>query len=195
MRKNEWLMPLLVVGLSLEVGFQAWRNHELRGELEQLKSTSSRPGATPRGDSEIAAETGRKATPFQLESAAGQTLAIGTGPQFLVFFSTTCPACELDAPTWGELYRDYAAANVDFVGVCVHAGETSAQSFAAHWDLGFPVVAEAGPEIIDAYGADYLPKRVLIDAGGQIVWADAPGSPLGQEGEARMREILEQMAS
>jgi peroxiredoxin len=194
MRKGDLLVAGLLLGLSAQVGLLTWRNHVLGDELlaqdevlqrmrEQLSSVAGAP------------EIGRVAPSFRLSSATGDTLALGTGPQFLVFFSTTCPACEMDAPSWGELYREYGAEEIDFVGVCVRSGAISAESFASTWELGFPVVATAGAEVADAYAADYLPKRVLIDAAGRIIWADGPSSPLGEEGEARIREVLAQLVS
>ncbi len=185
------LFSLFLVGLSVEVALLVRQGRALRVDLDRALQTlhaTQEELAKARADVSL---SGVAAEPFQLMTTDGDSIELGAGPSFVVFFSTTCPACNEDAPIWGELYRDYADAGVRFVGVCVKAEDESAQAFADRWDVDFPVVYTDDPRVSLAYRADYLPRRILIDADGLIAWSDRADAPLGVEGEAEVREALE----
>jgi len=180
MTRSIIFFALFVVGLSTEVVLLARQGRLLSAELERaLASLHATQAELAKALSDRPFE-GAAATPFELTALDGETVSLGAGPSFVVFFSTTCPACNDDAPIWGDLYRDYAESGVRFVGICVDDVEDdSAALFADRFGVDFPVIDTEDPRVALAYRADYLPRRVLIDA------------PFGVEGEGEVRAALD----
>ena len=195
MKGNTVFLSLLLTGLSLEVGFLIKQGNELEVELERTRdSLHATQEELAKIESRVP-EVGLSAETFQLVSTAGERITIGAGPSFLVFFSTSCPACAEDAPLWSELHEEYAEAGVEFVAVCVKSPDVSAQAFAQEWGVEFPVVQTEDPRLALAYRANYFPKRMLIDAEGKVAWSDPVEGALGEEGAAEMRDALDRLLS
>lgn len=188
------LSPVITLTLVAMVVGLSYQNRALRAQLQstldEIQATASPSPETTPSDLQ-----GTSAPVANLRTRDGDAITLGHEgvPTFVAFFSTQCPACEEDATTWSNLHRDYHAAGVRFVGVCVGDNADRLDEFAKDHELEFHLVSTETEEVADHYRVDFLPRRVIIDAGGTIRHADSPDLPLGIEGEAQLRRALDQL--
>jgi peroxiredoxin Q/BCP len=128
-------------------------------------------------------QVGRKAPPFKLPASTGGEVSLSdhAGQVVVLYFypKDNTPGCTLEA-------QDFQAALPKFKRLGAAVLGVSKDSIASHckfadkFKLAFPLLSDAGAEVIDAYGAwgeknmygkkieGILRTTVVIDAGGKV---------------------------
>jgi peroxiredoxin len=90
----------------------------------------------------------------------------------LSFWVTWCPSCQTDQPKKEVLFRNLRHPDFVFLTVNVTGREAEPEKVPAYIEkmgFQFPVLADRGREVYDAFGIQSVPASVLIDRDGQIV--------------------------
>lgn len=129
------------------------------------------------------------ASRFSGLDGTAQTLAGFRGRVLVVnYWATWCAPCREEIPMFVSLQREYAAKNVQFVGIAVDQVD-KVQEFAREFDINYPLLI-AGFDAIEltrqaGNKAGVLPYTLVLDRQGRI---DA--SLVGGLSEQRMRSTL-----
>jgi len=116
--------------------------------------------------------------PFSAPDLDGQMVTVGYGPEqphrLLLWFSTTCPACEENLRFWDDLFQEYASEHIDVLGICTE-DPADVRAMTEAYGLDFPVVSIDNLSVVEAYKGFGRPQTVLVGPEGLIrdVW---PGS-------------------
>lgn len=119
-----------------------------------------------------------------------QTLAPFRGRVLVVnYWATWCAPCREEIPLFVELQQEYAAKNVQFVGIAVDQLD-KVREFAREYKVNYPLYI-AGLDAVElsrraGNTAGVLPYTLVLDGRGQIA-----ASLVGGISEARMRGTLE----
>ncbi len=138
-------------------------------------------------------ERGAVVRPFSAPDLDGHTVTLryGAGQPYrlLLWFSSSCPACEDNLYVWNDLFHDYGSERLQFLGVCTD-DPADTRALVAEYGLEFPVISLDNPSIVEAYKGFSRPQTVLVGPGGQIrnLW---PGSLSTQQLEGLTAELTE----
>jgi mono/diheme cytochrome c family protein len=88
----------------------------------------------------------------------------------VLFLGTECPINNAYMPRLGELYREYEAKGVAFVGINANQQDTAAAvaRHAREYKLPFPVFKDDGSKVADLFAAERTPEAFLLDAGAVV---------------------------
>jgi len=126
----------------------------------------------------MSANVGEKAPDFTLASTRGKvTLSklLGKGPVLLVFYpGDDTPVCTKQLCNYRDNLDSFKDLGIQVVAINPQS-EDSHKSFAAKYDLPFPIVADEDGDVCRAYGARSLigtAKRALVLVGkdGTVKW-------------------------
>lgn len=95
---------------------------------------------------------------------------VGKGKYVLVdFWASWCGPCRAEIPNVIEVYKKYAGADFDVVGVAIN--DKSQNTVAAIESMGmtYPQIIGAGPEIAAIYGINSIPHVILFAPDGTVV--------------------------
>lgn len=120
-------------------------------------------------------------SPRTLESLAGKILVIN-------YWATWCEPCRKEIPVFVRLQQEYAAKNVQFVGIAIDQAD-KVREFAKEFGINYPLVI-AGVEALDAARragnkAGVLPYTVVLDPSAEVA-----ANLVGELSEDRMRAAL-----
>lgn len=152
------------------------------GLLMGLKASSAAPSSSPSSGTEprhpvtaemalAAANEAKKAAPdFTLPDPTGRTWSLGRltdgKPLFLYFILNDCP-CSTDAePLFHLLYERYKG-KVNFAGV-IGSDTKVAAAWAKSHQMPYPILADPGLGVINAYHASNSVYNALITPNGRI---------------------------
>ncbi len=121
-------------------------------------------------------------TPQTLAGLRGKVLVIN-------YWATWCAPCREEIPLFVRLQQEYAAKNVQFVGIAVDQAE-KVRDFAKEFNVGYPLLI-AGLDAVElsrkaGNKAGVLPYTLILDRSGKIA-----ASLVGGITEARMRAQLD----
>ena len=129
-------------------------------------------------DSTANTRVGDKAPSFSCKTLKGKEYTIDRlkGKVIMLnFFATWCPGCNLELPElekeiWNK-YRD----NPDFVLLVIGREHTDKDliAFAGSKNLDLPFVPDPGREIYRLYASRYIPRNIVIDKEGNIVFQNS----------------------
>ena len=107
-------------------------------------------------------ETGRE---WESSTLAGQ---VGV----LNFWGSWCAPCRVETPEFSEVWDDYSAAGVQFLGINVkETDQQFAQAFIDRFGIGFPSLYDPRGEVALAfrdYPANAVPSTIVIDPEGRV---------------------------
>ncbi len=120
-------------------------------------------------------------TPQTLAGLRGRILVIN-------YWATWCAPCREEIPLFVRLQREYAARNVQFVGIAVDQVD-KVRDFAREFSINYPLLI-AGLDAVElsrkaGNKAGVLPYTLVLDRSGKIT-----ARLVGRISEARMREQL-----
>jgi len=147
-------MGLLALG-ALWIGVSTW-----------LPGGTSTPGIP-------APQTGFLAPDFTLETLEGQSITLSDlrGQAVLVnIWASWCLPCRAEMPAMERIYQEYKEAG--FVILAVHATNqdsvAGAQTFAAEYELTFPILLDRDGAVGEQYQVTALPSSFFILPDGSI---------------------------
>lgn len=120
---------------------------------------------------------------------APQPLAAWRGRILVInYWATWCAPCREEIPLFVRLQQEYAAKNVQFIGIAVDQAD-KVRDFAREFKVDYPLLI-AGIDAVDlsrraGNKAGVLPYTLILDRTGKLA-----ASLLGGISEARMREEL-----
>ena len=88
------------------------------------------------------------------------------------FFATWCPPCNQELPVLqNNIWKRYKQHN-DFILLVIgrEHGEKDINDFAVTKNLAMPFVADPERKIYDLFASKYIPRNVLIDMEGKIIF-------------------------
>jgi peroxiredoxin len=142
-----------------------------------------------------AAEAGRAAPDFLLETPAGGTLRLSDlqgQPVLVNFWATWCAPCRQEMPELVAAYEQYRDQGLVFVGVNLQEPVSKIDAFADEFGITFPIAIDRDGEVGDAWRIggpiQGLPSSYFIDATGVI-----QATTLGQLSEESLAENLAQI--
>ena len=105
---------------------------------------------------------------FRLDQLKGKVVMIN-------FFATWCPGCNLELPELEKVIWKKYRNNPDFVLLVIGREHTEKdlQSFAESKGLDLPFVPDPGREIYSLYASKYIPRNIVIDRKGEIVFQNS----------------------
>jgi len=114
-------------------------------------------------------EIGKPAPDFSLQDASGKTWQLSNlkgKVVFLNFWATWCKPCRDEMPSMEALNKAMAGKPFQMLGIVYNDDLQMADSFARRLGATFPVLANPGPKLTDAYMITGVPETFLIDADG-----------------------------
>ena len=84
------------------------------------------------------------------------------------FWASWCAPCRQEAPTLGQVYREYAGQPVEFVGVNIWDRPGDAQQYLETFNLPYPNGIDAGGTIAIDYGVKGIPEKFFVDRQGIV---------------------------
>lgn len=171
------LVPILVV-----IGLLAWGVFQSGGRSGGLAIN------TELGEVKIQQEAAR---PFDLELFAGGTLTLDQldGKIVMVdFWASWCPPCRQEAPVLAQVYREYQAKGVEFVGVDIWDRAEDAIKYVDRYGITYPNGLDDKGTIAIDYGVRGIPEKYFIDRNGVLVQKF-----VGPMDEARLKQVLDEM--
>ncbi|MFQ5927177.1 MAG: TlpA family protein disulfide reductase [Terriglobia bacterium] len=87
------------------------------------------------------------------------------------FWATWCLPCKLEIPFFNDVYNEYRAQGVEFIGISVDAGGwKDIEEFQKEVPIAYPVVL-ADEKTVEAFGGlSGLPVTIFVDRQGRIVY-------------------------
>ncbi|HVN57990.1 MAG TPA: TlpA disulfide reductase family protein [Bacteroidales bacterium] len=133
-------------------------------------------------DSTANTKPGQKAPSFTCKTLSGKEYNIDQlkGKVVMInFFATWCPGCNQELPELEkDIWKKYRN-NPDFVLLVIgreHSREDLV-SFAAGKNLDLPFVPDPGREIYRLYASKFIPRNIVIDKNGMIVFQNSGFTP------------------
>lgn len=101
---------------------------------------------------------------IRLRSLEGKVVVIN-------FWATWCLPCKLEIPFFNQVYNQYRAQGVEFIGISVDAGGwKDIEEFRKEVPIAYPVVL-ADDKVVDAFGGiSGLPVTIFVNRQGRIVF-------------------------
>jgi|SRR6267143_78276 len=116
---------------------------------------------------------GITAPDFELPTATGDRIKLsraGGRAIILFFFSPECSSCIDQAPYWSALKADAKEDDVFLFGIC-RSSPDAIESFYSITHVRFPILMDDG-DVIGKYDVKQLPKVVLVDHEGRVVFTN-----------------------
>jgi peroxiredoxin len=171
-------MPLgIVVAI---VGGLLW--YESRGSdgVQSEYGTVDLPANLARGAASVAAEKGKAAPDFFLETIDGDTLRLSDlrgQPVLVNFWATWCVSCRQEMPELIEAYEANRSGGFVVIGVNLQEANDRAAEFVDEFGVEFPVVMDRRGEVARTWRiggpTQGLPASYFIDSDGivqKVVW-------------------------
>jgi cytochrome c biogenesis protein CcmG/thiol:disulfide interchange protein DsbE len=114
-------------------------------------------------------EIGKPAPNFVLRDTSGKSWELSslTGKVvFVNFWATWCKPCRDEMPSMQSLNKAMAGQPFQMLSIVFNDDLDMANSFARRLGATFPVLANPGPELTEAYMITGVPETFLIDAKG-----------------------------
>ena len=127
-------------------------------------------------------ETGRE---WESSKLAGQ---VGV----LNFWGSWCAPCRVETPEFSEVWGDYSAAGVQFLGINVkETDQQFAQAFIDRFGIGFPSLYDPRGEVALAfrdYPANAVPSTIMLDTEGRVAAVYT-----GEVAQEDLRRVLDRL--
>ena len=89
-------------------------------------------------------------------------------PLWIIFWKTSCPPCEAEAPAVAAAYSAHRAAGLVLLGIDVWDTTAVIHDYAAEHDLAYPIAVDSTAAFMAAYGVWGAPTHYFIGRDGII---------------------------
>ncbi len=129
-------------------------------------------------------EKGKQAPGFTLKNLEGKNVSLselkGRGVVHILFTAVWCIPCTNEIVKMDDAYEKLRSEGYSVVVIGVKERQTPERlkDFAQKEKVHFPILYDESGAVAEAYGAQYLPKSVIIDKNGVVreEWAFLPGN-------------------
>ena len=148
---------------------------DIVGEGSSLETADFTP-ARPRGS----VATRSPAPPFALEDRQGRRVSLSDfrGKTVLVdFWATWCGPCRSSMPTVENLYQRFQQQGLEVIGVNIEGPSKDVLGFIDDGGYSFLFLFDQGnfrSSVVQSYGVRAIPRSVLIDRRGNVVYFGHP---------------------
>ena len=104
------------------------------------------------------------------------------------FWASWCPPCRREALALAQVYREYQAEPLEFVGIDIWDREEDARNYIDLFSVPYPNILDKGGKIAIDYGVTGIPESYFVDASGNL-----KRKFVGPLNEERLRTILNEM--
>ena len=112
---------------------------------------------------------------------------VGKGKYVLVdFWASWCGPCRAEIPNIINVYKKYAGADFDVVGVAINDKPQNTVAAIESMGMTYPQIIGAGPEIGAIYGINSIPHVILFAPDGTVVARGLRGEQI----EEAVKEVL-----
>ena len=162
MSKRNWIILGCGLPLLAFLGILVWASLQ----------TGGRPGGmgvnTQFGVAEVDLEPAQE---FSLEQHDGEILRLVDlrGKVVMVdFWASWCAPCRHEAPVLEQAYRDYAGADVEFIGVNIWDLPDNAAAYVDEFGISYPSGVDTDGAIAIDYGVKGIPEKFFVDKAGIV---------------------------
>jgi cytochrome c biogenesis protein CcmG/thiol:disulfide interchange protein DsbE len=158
MRRAAGCLPRRRIILSMMISIRAWRACALVCSV--LISTLA-----------VAVGVGERAPPFELPTAAGETVALERlrgKVVYVDFWASWCGPCRRSFPWMNAMHRKYGAQGLTIVAINVDKKRDDATRFLSEMPAEFTVVYDAPGVVPAAYAVKGMPSSYVIDQSGNV---------------------------
>lgn len=128
---------------------------------------------------------------FSLKTYDGQNIRLsdykGQNVVVINFWQTNCPPCHEEAPMLVDVYNDYRAQGVVFIGVNAKDPDKLALDYIAQYDITYLNGLDIGDKIQEMYRTDGYPETIVVSRDGEVL-----EHYIGQPNEIAFRRLLDQ---
>ena len=115
--------------------------------------------------------TGNPAPAFQLGSADGQSLDLGSlkGKVVMInFWASWCGPCRKEMPILEQLNRQYRSKGLALIGVNVEPDSKTALDWLKATPVSFPILFDTESKVSKLYQVAGMPNTVILDRKGTV---------------------------
>ena len=163
--RRRWVLFLLsMVPVAALVALLAWASARSPGNPVGV-AVNDQPGRV--------AVAARPAPPFSLDRLDGGATISNESLRgrvvMLDFWSSWCPPCRQEAPVLQQVYREYAAMPVEFVGVALWDDPGEVLRHIDRYQVGYPNAIDGNGVVAIDFGVLGIPEKFFLDRRGQLV--------------------------
>jgi thiol-disulfide isomerase/thioredoxin len=92
-------------------------------------------------------------------------------PTLVHLWATWCAPCREELPVWAEHQQDWSAQGIALVGLAVDDKAARVQALMKKSDIDWQVGMIRSSEVKSRFGPDPVPRSLLFDAEGKLVWS------------------------
>lgn len=138
---------------------------------------------------------GKPAPDFALSMLDGSSMKLANHKDkevvILDFFATWCGPCRMAMPIVGEVAKEYKSKGVALYAVNCRETPEKVKTFLASQNLEVPVAMDTDGRVQSVYGADSIPRMILIGKDGTVQAVHAGFSPaLGKDLREQLDTLL-----
>src|SRR5215217_8305293 len=146
--------------------------------LAVFSTTSGRNAKSFTPNNEGLIPVGEKAPSFTAETVDGGSVSHGAGSALatmLVFFATSCPHCQREAPVTSGRESQYDGLQLVMVGIDGQDNPEKVQQFVERYDIESPTVYE--PSLGSEYGVSGYPTVYVLNGDNEVIGAPSGEAP------------------
>jgi peroxiredoxin len=110
---------------------------------------------------------------FSLKDLSGERLSLDSYKGkvvLLVFFQTTCPACQDEMSELESIYQKHRSDEFDVLAVNIRENANVVRLFADENKLSFTVLLDEKGKVAGAYKVRFIPRIFILDRTGDVAF-------------------------
>lgn len=155
---------------------------ELANERATAATEEQQPGAN----------VGDVAPDFKLNQVKGQTISLADlrgHPAVLVFWTSWCPICKAEAPSFNRLARRHQASGIRVLGINIQEIEKRTRAGIKDFGIRYSVARDEDASMARRYQVTATPTVIFLDASGVIKYRS---TRLPEDSDQRLTALVTQ---
>jgi peroxiredoxin len=145
---------------------------------------------TPLSEAEL---VGKPAPEFTLKDIAGREITLASlrgKPVLLDFWATWCEPCRESMPHIQGLYDQFKEKGLMVLGIDINESAEEARKYFVDQKYSFASLLGSGSDVTKNYGAESIPRVVLIDKDGVVRYVHS-GWGAGMDITPEVKKVIE----